>query len=184
MDRRVRYTKNVIKETLISLLSEKKINKITVTEVCKIADINRATFYRYYLDIYDLYDHMEQEFLDELKEATKVNHVDTVYTFSEEILDVLLRNKQLVKVLFSSNGNLNFLNEILEISYNKCILKWTEDSISVNEQSEYASVFIFNGALGVVNYWVKNDFDKEISEIAQTIQQLSYYGIKKYIYGQ
>ncbi|MBQ9011148.1 MAG: TetR/AcrR family transcriptional regulator, partial [Bacilli bacterium] len=62
MDRRVRYTKNVIKETLISLLSEKKINKITVTEVCKIADINRATFYRYYLDIYDLYDHMEQEF--------------------------------------------------------------------------------------------------------------------------
>ena len=54
MDRRVKYTKKVIKDTFIDLLSEKDINKVTVSEICKIADINRATFYRYYLDVFDL----------------------------------------------------------------------------------------------------------------------------------
>ena len=56
MDRRTKYTKNIIKETFIDLLSEKDISKVSVSEICKIADINRATFYRYYLDVFDLLD--------------------------------------------------------------------------------------------------------------------------------
>ena len=54
MDRRIKYTKKIIKETFINLLEKKDLNKITVSEICKIADINRSTFYRYYLDVYDL----------------------------------------------------------------------------------------------------------------------------------
>ena len=50
MDRRTKYTKKIIKDTLIKLLSEKEIKKVTVSEICAIADVNRATFYRYYLD--------------------------------------------------------------------------------------------------------------------------------------
>ena len=69
MDRRTKYTKKTIKDTLINLLSEKDINKITVSEICKIADVNRATFYRYYLDVYDLLNHIEQDFEEELKNA-------------------------------------------------------------------------------------------------------------------
>ena len=43
-------------------------------------------------------------------------------------------------------------------------------------------VIIFNGALGVINFWVQNDFDKDINEISEIIETLSYYGTKKYIY--
>ena len=66
MDRRVKYTKTIIKDTFISLLSSKDINKISVSEICKVADINRATFYRYYLDIYDLLDKIEDDFIEEI----------------------------------------------------------------------------------------------------------------------
>ena len=48
MDRRVKYTKKIIKDTFLNLLKEKEISKITVSEICKLSDINRATFYRYY----------------------------------------------------------------------------------------------------------------------------------------
>ena len=61
MDRRTKYTQKVIKETFINLLEEKEITKITVSEICKIADINRATFYRYYLDVYDLLSNIQKE---------------------------------------------------------------------------------------------------------------------------
>ena len=80
MDRRVKYTKKVIKETFISLLEEKELNKITVSELCSIADINRATFYRYYLDIYDLYDKIRDEFVSELKQIIVTNHDNRMST--------------------------------------------------------------------------------------------------------
>ena len=51
MDRRVKYTKKVIKDTFLSLLEEKDITNISVKELCEVADVNRGTFYRYYEDI-------------------------------------------------------------------------------------------------------------------------------------
>lgn len=183
MDRRIKYTKKVIKDTFITLLEQKEINKITVSEICKIADINRATFYRYYLDVYDLLDKIEDEFVETLKLANESMDNDyTVHSFAKPMLSVFLDNKKLVKILFSSK-NYSFLEEILSIAYDRCKNKWEKDLTGVSsEDIEYASVYIFNGALGVINYWIANDFDKNINEISNIIENLSYYGIKNYIY--
>ncbi len=183
MDRRIKYTKKVIKDTFITLLETKEINKITVSEICKLADINRATFYRYYLDVYDLLDKIEEEFVSTLKTANEnVNDGYTIYSFAKPMLSVFLDNKKLVKILFS-NKNYSFLEEILNIAYIRCKDKWEKDLKGVSsEDIEYASVYIFNGALGVINYWISNDFDKDINEISSIIENLSYYGIKTYIY--
>ncbi len=185
MDRRIKYTKKIIKDTFISLISEKDIKKITVSEICKIADINRATFYRYYLDVYDLLDKIQEEFIDELKEPYINNpeRVNSVKTFTKEILIVFLENKELVKVLFNTNNNIYFLNEVLEVAYQMCDTRWRHDIPNITQDEiDYAATFIFNGALGVVNYWVKNDFDRDIDELAYTIEELAYHGTKKYIY--
>ena len=66
-DARVRYTKMIIKVNFIELLGKKPINKITVKEICDLAEINRATFYKYYMDAYDLMDKIEEEILEELQ---------------------------------------------------------------------------------------------------------------------
>ena len=44
-NRKTQYTKSVIRESFLSLLREKPVEKITVTELCAKADINRSTFY-------------------------------------------------------------------------------------------------------------------------------------------
>lgn len=183
MDRRIKYTKNIIKTTFLSLLEEKDIKKITVSEICKISDINRATFYRYYLDVYDLLDKIQEDFITELKDASSNEDTYTVSTFSKELLNVFLKNKELVRILFNTNNNLYFLNDILSVAYEKCKIKWESDIPNISEENmEYASVFIFNGALGVINFWVKNDFDKDVDEISNIIEQLSYFGTKRFIY--
>lgn len=184
MDRRIKYTKKVIKETLIALLNEKEINKITVSEICKIADINRATFYRYYLDVYDLLDKIKEEFVNELLVVSNNNESNyTISSFSKDLLSVFLDNKDLVKVLFNKKSDIYFLNDILEVAFEKCKNKWeTKNSSLSNDSIEYASIFIFNGALGVINFWVQNDFEKSIDDICTIIESLSYYGINNFIY--
>ena len=48
-------TRNLIKTTFAELMQEKKeLNKITVTELVKRADITRSTFYTHYDDIYEV----------------------------------------------------------------------------------------------------------------------------------
>lgn len=184
MDRRVKYTQRVIKETFIDLLEVKDIKKITVSEICEKCDINRATFYRYYLDVYDLLDKIEEDFVNEVKAASLSNTQYTVGSFARDLLNAFAKNKDLAKVLFYTNNNsTNFLNDIMTLAYEKCKEKWQKDIPSLSDEDvEYATSYIFNGALGVINYWISNDFDKSVDEISQIIEQLSYFGTNRFIY--
>ena len=184
MDRRTKYTQKVIKDTFLDLLETKDIKKITVSEICEKADINRATFYRYYLDVYDLLDKIQEEFVNELKMASANDCDYTVATFARDLLLAFTKNKDLAKVLFYTNNNtIYFLNDIMTIAYEKCKAKWQKDIPNLSDEDvEYAASYIFNGALGIINYWILNDFDKSVDEIANRIAELAYSGTNRFIY--
>lgn len=185
MDRRVKYTRQVIKDSFIKLLEKKDITKVTVMELCKEADINRATFYRYYVDIFDLLEKMEEEFVVEFQSTYK----DFDYTHNElydyvlALLQACEKHKKLVKILFQMKNGIAFLNEVLQDAYIRCKEKWEHDIPDLSEEiEEYTTAYLFNGTLGIVNYWIQNDFDKDISEIANMVKILSYYGVERFIY--
>ncbi|MCR4754898.1 MAG: hypothetical protein K5868_05110 [Lachnospiraceae bacterium] len=54
-DLRVIKTKRAIYNALVELLKKKSLEKITVLELSEVAEINKATFYLHYTDIYALY---------------------------------------------------------------------------------------------------------------------------------
>lgn len=66
MDMRIKRTKASVKEAFLELRRKKPIEKITVTELSKLAGINKATFYLHYTDIYKLSDEIEDEFLEQI----------------------------------------------------------------------------------------------------------------------
>ena len=68
-DRRVRRTRAQLRRALTQLLAEKELRSITVRELTDRADVNRGTFYAHYRDIYDLMEHLENEFFTELTDA-------------------------------------------------------------------------------------------------------------------
>ena len=70
-DARVRYTQKVLKDSLLQLLEKKPVNKITVKEVCELAELNRATFYAHYTDGFALLESIENEMLDGFEESLK-----------------------------------------------------------------------------------------------------------------
>ena len=57
-------TETIIKKTFLSLYSKLPIEKISVKLLAKEAGINRSTFYDHFLDIYDVRDRTEAEFID------------------------------------------------------------------------------------------------------------------------
>ena len=55
-DRRTLYTTAVIQEAVLSLLSKKEYTEITVSAICREAEISRGTFYLHYRNIPEVID--------------------------------------------------------------------------------------------------------------------------------
>ena len=103
-NKRKKDSQERIKKAFIKLLEAKEINEINVTDIVKLAGINRSTFYANYLDIYDLADKMRDEmfenvlFLYKDQAKTKTHSYDYLKLF-EHIKD----NQPYYKTLFKLN---------------------------------------------------------------------------------
>jgi AcrR family transcriptional regulator len=53
-NRRTRMTKAMLENALLELLQDRPLNEISVTDICRQADLNRSTFYAHYRSPMDL----------------------------------------------------------------------------------------------------------------------------------
>ena len=76
-------------KTLISLLEEKSFEYITVSEICKRAEVNRSTFYLHYENTVDLLDETAKYLLNDFMSYFSVDAKSVIEKFSESSLDEL-----------------------------------------------------------------------------------------------
>ena len=67
-DRRAKRTASQIKETMFSFMENTAIHQISVSDICKTCQINRATCYDHYRDVFDLVQDMENDMLLAIQE--------------------------------------------------------------------------------------------------------------------
>ena len=60
---RVERTKKRVHEALLELLRKGDINRISIRELCSLAEINRTTFYNHYGSQYDVLNEMAEEYI-------------------------------------------------------------------------------------------------------------------------
>lgn len=180
MDRRVKYTKKIIKDTLLELMENKDISKITVTEICEIADINRATFYKYYLDVYDLLNQIENELIEKIRMTLKIEG-KTLETIIFDIMKIIEENEDICTVLLSENSNKDFLLNILyyarDISYEVC------KKLSDYDENTFNYVFMYsaNGVLSIIQLWLKNGCNETPEKITELICKIIRKGNNAFI---
>jgi len=94
----------VIKEVYIELLGELPASKITVTEICRRADINRGTFYLHYEGLPDVMDDLENEVYKEIVSFIHASLADEEnrQNLSDDFLIRQFQDNNLQKVLFES----------------------------------------------------------------------------------
>jgi AcrR family transcriptional regulator len=177
VDRRVKYTKMVLKESFIELLEKKDISQISIKEICEDADINRATFYSHYSDQYDLLRKIENELLDNvnahLAELDKINNdMDAVLT-AEKIFEYLKENAKLCKLLLSERGDFSFQKQVMMLVYDKIINELTDNNRITKEDAEYVYSFTITGCVGIVQKWLNDDMKKSSRYMAETVIKLT-----------
>lgn len=111
-DRRVKRTKKLLRDSLFTLLQQKSINEITVTELTEVADINRATFYFYYTDIFDMLDQIQNEayeIFEEVLQGTEetIHSPEAFAKYVENILNFCKNNPTIARFVITREYNNN-----------------------------------------------------------------------------
>ena len=157
-DRRVKRTKKLLRDSLFSLLQEKSINEITVTELTDVADINRATFYFYYTDIFDMLDQIQNEayelFEDVLQGAEDyVSTPETFVKYIENILNFCKQNPSIARFVitreYSNNKVLTKIKKLLAKNVPVAREQYTQD-----DPRRFILNFALNSLTGTTVDWM------------------------------
>ena len=181
MNRSVRRTQRELRRSLLELIKEKPIMRITAKEIYERADIGRTTFYAHYKDQFDILNEIEQKTIEKFEEILKKHEVDKKASSKEivetaiEILKEIADNLSILNILLSENGNIIFQKKFYRhfiAHYQKKIQK-KSDYPEDTHMHECYSVFLVNGYIGLIQHWLKNDKNIPVPVLAKMLVNLT-----------
>lgn len=178
-DHRVRLTKMLLQDSFLDLLAHKPVAKITVKELCEKAEVNRATFYAHYRDIFNLYEEIERGLAQTIMHSLSTTMAErSLSTFSTEICRIIVANERSCRAIFGEYSDPEFPLRIVETLREGSIALWRDERPSASEaELDRFYTFMANGCLAVVRAWVQNDMAESPDSIAAFIQKMTDAGL-------
>ena len=179
-DARVRYTRMRIREAFFRCLREKPVNKITVKELCELAEINRATFYTHYLDPFDLLEKLEEETLQGI-ESFISKRTQGRESMLLSLLNALDGEQNPAALLASPNGDPGFgakITGMFRTAFIPSVAELLPDATP--EQQNAAYLFLAGGCGSFVSKWLEQGRRASPEKLAGEIEALCAAFVKAY----
>ena len=173
-DRRTIYTKNVIKDALLDALAEKSFEQITVTDVCRRAEVTRATYYIHYQSLTEVLDELLNDALQMADQDCQKQDEDALQIMSllaegtadylkekESVLPVCHRVAQLPKyqVIFHDERISGYVvNRIYQCQRQRLAPVFMKKLHLTKKEAEMLTLFVITGTYNVNKSlnWKKN----------------------------
>ena len=162
-NKRRRDSVKKIEKAFIGLLQAREINKISVSDICKITSLNRSTFYANFLDIYDLADklrkNLEKEFSDLFADYDYFNERSGALKMFQHIKENQIFYKTYFKLCYDSSHLISIYDP-------------KRAKIELGEKNiRYHIEFFRNGLNAIIKMWLENgckETPEEMSEILKS----------------
>ena len=184
-DLRVVKTKNSIRTALFALMSEKELARITISEICVRAKINRKTFYSHYHAPSDVIEELENEVLDAfsailrqggdsiLDVGAAIRHISATIEQRQEFFKQFMR---LNPDLFNKGKIKAMLCRVIIVSLKNA------GAMTDNEEAlKAAANFSISGVLALYSAWFDGDCKEELSFITETAVNMVTRGLSAYV---
>ena len=145
-----------IENAFLQLVQDKEAERITVTEICKLANVNRTTFYANYTDVYDLVDNIRERMMSEyaalFREQREVSRENFLKMFND-----IKKNQAFYKTYFKLGFDVNYKI----VSFDKNLAK----QLYNNELIDYHCEFFQAGITAVIKKWLNGNCRETPEEI-------------------
>ena len=180
LDLRIQKTHKALIQAFLKLLEEKRFENITVNEICDLAMVRRATFYKHFGDKYEFFTFMVQYIQQEFQNRTAKaihddNSIDPYVAIVQNTLDFLDTNETLVCSVMESN-----VYPILLIIVSEQIVRDVKQMFR-DDESRGAELLLspdlmaqaYTGALiNIARWWVKHKDRASKEDIIMQITKL------------
>ena len=169
-DSRALYTQNAIKDALLEAMAHKSFERITVSEVCRLAQITRSTYYLRYQSLSEVLDDLLTDALRLAEEGTSpaldarqtVSQLISDMMDDESLLPVCHRVAMLPKyqVIFRDESISSYVvNKIYQSQKENLIAKFMAESSLTRPEAEMLSLFHIYGTYYVNKAlrWERNE---------------------------
>lgn len=164
----------IIEKSFYELLKEKPVSKITVTELCEMSNINRATFYKHYLDVYDLLDKIEEDLFRQIREGLQADTKMDIDVFLTRMLDYTKKEQNKFLALGGENGDPNLMMKTYKVCYESAYPFIEEGVTNIDgNKKQMIYQYVATGSGGVLAWWFENGLKESPEEISKFILDIS-----------
>ena len=174
-DRRVIKTKRSIQSSLVEMMKDTPYQEISVTNLCKRADIGRGTFYLHYNDIYEVVQELEDSLLESFKDIAfqyfEEENTQGLQKLISACLTWIQNNPDMFRVfLFPSNYDFyqRFETYAIDLFYYHS-LKYHPTKAPA--ETRYSITKDFCGIIGAVRIWFKEGMSVAQEAISKVLVQ-------------
>lgn len=176
MNKRNEKTKRLISIAFYSLLLKRRFDDITISDICKKANVSRMSFYRHYNSKEDIFvvfsDERFAEFFDDVvrrQEPTLEAFINSLFvyfkTYSRQILILVQSKKE------------NILVEQFK-SYCRYLFSGSHiKNFSIDKNNSQSITFFATGLCYTLLHWVENGLQPDINTISKEVIKLLTKGL-------
>ena len=184
-DLRVRRTRMMLQNALLELTAEKGFSDVTVSDLAERAMINRSTFYRHYLDKYDLLGQYLEELTTQLQsEAGDVPVEERSEQLPDKslfelvsLLEHMRENAEFYRVILGEKGDPAFCGRSFRPFLEEQIRNMLPDDVGAEDGSRVPIGLIVNyvlhAGIGAIVWWLEKGQSWAPEQVAAWLLRLS-----------
>ena len=171
---RISKTQRAICSCFAELLSHKELHRITVQEIADKAEISRTTFYRYYVDVYELYESLSKSILNELEIVLTESRQCSEEELYQKLIEYISENRVTFKMIFSPNTTAKLKEKVIKMIEGIFRHKLSKIyNVPINSpELIYFSGYRANGFVSVIQKWVRTDFKESCEYMIKIISDI------------
>lgn len=158
-----------ILESLLDLMNRKSYDEITVTEICKNAQLDRRTFYRNFKDKDDVMEFYIATLQSEFLATLKYVKVRAIHSMAKAQFDFW---KEHLEFLLALHKNNILMSLILKVTNEFIPTIYTEFHEQIPSNFQYKSAFIIGGFCNILFHWLSTGAKESSDEIAKIVSEL------------
>ena len=176
-DRRVRRTRKLLWEALLTLLEEHSLEQISVADICEEAQLNRTTFYKHFENKYALFVYgmkYDQELFE--KKLLRVATSEEREQVSTQLLEMIASHQHYYKLLLIGKEE-NLLSTLLrhqiaEQMAAKLLAQTQNGGRRFSTPLPIIAQFYAGALLALGTWWLENETPISAEELAHHWAQL------------
>lgn len=176
----------MIRAAFEQLLQEQGFQKITVTDIVELADLNRSTFYAHYPDIYGIVDEMQEEILQRNMELFQQIEFRNILKDPKPYLDCIVATMEENLELMQRLGlteNLRRKSEKFQEMLEYDIMNHSDIPPEVRSSALFRVrvQFFLGGIINAYQRWSEGKLDCNLDQVSSQIGDIICQSAKEFL---